>query len=466
MVYAVLRKAEAAGYRVAKGDLAPHDQPRAARLDPGPRAHDAREPGVRDARRRPARAPGRRGRGLARVAPDARARDRRPRHRGHRPADAARLRGPPVGRRAQPRGHRRARAPRARAAAAPARCLPARRAAGRVRPPRVAGAADQPAARRGGPAQAPHAGRDGARGHAHPGDRPAGAARGRRAPCTSGPMASRSTSRSCSPRWTTRPGPTAARSATRRCRTRSRTRCWLASARLSDDARAVARAGAVIGRCFVPEVLAGCMDRPVADLEAPARGAGRAVVPVPVRLPRPRLLRLPPPAPPGRAVRDRGTGRAAPPPRPRGRVRVAAGRLVGDPRLGALRAGRPARAGLPDGAGRGARRECRLESARGVRALPARRGERTRRPPGRGARGAVRGLLRGGSRGRRRAADRGDGDARAPALPRRRATARRGQHALAPRGERPARRASRGRAATTPRRGGGRAGDAAPIARA
>ncbi len=39
--------------------------------------------------------------------------------------------------------------------------------------------------------------------------------------------------------------------------------------RLSDDARAVARAGAVIGRCFVPEVLAGCLDRPVADLEAP-----------------------------------------------------------------------------------------------------------------------------------------------------------------------------------------------------
>ena len=39
--------------------------------------------------------------------------------------------------------------------------------------------------------------------------------------------------------------------------------------RLSDEARAVARAGAVIGRCFVPEVVAGCMDRPVADLEAP-----------------------------------------------------------------------------------------------------------------------------------------------------------------------------------------------------
>jgi DNA-binding CsgD family transcriptional regulator len=39
--------------------------------------------------------------------------------------------------------------------------------------------------------------------------------------------------------------------------------------RLSDDARAVARAGAVIGRCFVPEVLAGIMDRPLADLDAP-----------------------------------------------------------------------------------------------------------------------------------------------------------------------------------------------------
>jgi DNA-binding CsgD family transcriptional regulator len=39
--------------------------------------------------------------------------------------------------------------------------------------------------------------------------------------------------------------------------------------RLSDGARAAARAGAVIGRCFAPEVLAGIMDRPVADLDAP-----------------------------------------------------------------------------------------------------------------------------------------------------------------------------------------------------
>ncbi len=39
--------------------------------------------------------------------------------------------------------------------------------------------------------------------------------------------------------------------------------------RLSAGARTVARAGAVIGRCFVPEVLAGIMDRPAADLDGP-----------------------------------------------------------------------------------------------------------------------------------------------------------------------------------------------------
>ena len=36
---------------------------------------------------------------------------------------------------------------------------------------------------------------------------------------------------------------------------------------LSDDARAVARAGAVIGRCFTPEALAGIVDRSLNDLE-------------------------------------------------------------------------------------------------------------------------------------------------------------------------------------------------------
>lgn len=39
--------------------------------------------------------------------------------------------------------------------------------------------------------------------------------------------------------------------------------------RLSDDARTVARAGAVMGRCFDPEVLAGIMDRPASDLDGP-----------------------------------------------------------------------------------------------------------------------------------------------------------------------------------------------------
>lgn len=39
--------------------------------------------------------------------------------------------------------------------------------------------------------------------------------------------------------------------------------------RLSADARAVARAGAVLGRCFAPHAVAGIMDRPVADLDEP-----------------------------------------------------------------------------------------------------------------------------------------------------------------------------------------------------
>jgi DNA-binding CsgD family transcriptional regulator len=41
------------------------------------------------------------------------------------------------------------------------------------------------------------------------------------------------------------------------------------AARLSPDAQAVARAGAVMGRCFVPDVLAGIMDRQLADLDRP-----------------------------------------------------------------------------------------------------------------------------------------------------------------------------------------------------
>jgi len=41
------------------------------------------------------------------------------------------------------------------------------------------------------------------------------------------------------------------------------------TSRLSHEARAVARAGAVMGRCFAPDVLAGIMDRLVADLDDP-----------------------------------------------------------------------------------------------------------------------------------------------------------------------------------------------------
>jgi DNA-binding CsgD family transcriptional regulator len=37
--------------------------------------------------------------------------------------------------------------------------------------------------------------------------------------------------------------------------------------RLSEDAQRVVRAGAVIGRCFTPDVLAGIMDRPLSELE-------------------------------------------------------------------------------------------------------------------------------------------------------------------------------------------------------
>jgi DNA-binding CsgD family transcriptional regulator len=41
--------------------------------------------------------------------------------------------------------------------------------------------------------------------------------------------------------------------------------------RLSEDARAVARAASVMGRCFAPEVLAGIMDRPIEALDQPLR---------------------------------------------------------------------------------------------------------------------------------------------------------------------------------------------------
>ncbi len=43
------------------------------------------------------------------------------------------------------------------------------------------------------------------------------------------------------------------------------------AARLNPEALAAARAASVVGRCFVPDTLAGIMDRPIADLDEPLR---------------------------------------------------------------------------------------------------------------------------------------------------------------------------------------------------
>jgi DNA-binding CsgD family transcriptional regulator len=48
--------------------------------------------------------------------------------------------------------------------------------------------------------------------------------------------------------------------------------------RLSPDAQAVARAGAVIGRCFRPDVLAGVLDRPMTELDAPLQELEEAAI--------------------------------------------------------------------------------------------------------------------------------------------------------------------------------------------
>jgi DNA-binding CsgD family transcriptional regulator len=47
---------------------------------------------------------------------------------------------------------------------------------------------------------------------------------------------------------------------------------------LSEDAREVARAGAVMGRCFAPDVLAGIMNRPIAELDAPIEELVRSAI--------------------------------------------------------------------------------------------------------------------------------------------------------------------------------------------
>ncbi len=84
---------------------------------------------------------------------------------------------------------------------------------------------------------------------------------------TSGRTGSRSTSRSCSPplrRTTLSDG---ARILDAQVPDTIGDAVLARLGRLPDEARLVARAGAVIGRCFTPDVLAGVADRPLAELE-------------------------------------------------------------------------------------------------------------------------------------------------------------------------------------------------------
>ena len=93
------------------------------------------------------------------------------------------------------------------------------------------------------------------------------------------------------------------RSARRPCPTPSRTPSSPGSAHRSPDAQAVARAGAVIGRCFVPDVLAGIMDVPPEALDEPLQELVDNFVLDAAR--RTRAVRLPPPAPARRDLPER-----------------------------------------------------------------------------------------------------------------------------------------------------------------
>ena len=145
--------------------------------------------------------------------------------------------------------------------------------------------------------------------------------------------------------------------------------------RLSADAREVVQAGAVIGRCFTPDVLAGVMDRPLAELEPALQELEDAAIIYPFQYIdhgyydfRHQLLRdaiydtrpaVPASAIPcsGRRVRDE----------PRGFERRAC--------LAPLRACRFAAAGLPYLDDRSGRGKPNLSTAGGVRALSARNRE-------------------------------------------------------------------------------------------
>ncbi len=149
-----------------------------------------------------------------------------------------------------------------------------------------------------------------------------------------------------------------------RARRRSRTPSSTGSRRRSPEAQAVARAGAVIGRCFVPEVLAEIMDVPPDVLDDPIQELIDNGVLDPPGAARP--YRLPPPAAARRHLSERAAPRPPPVPRAGRRVRHAARGPVGDPLVAPLRAGRRPPAGVRGGARRGPRRRraCRPTARR------------------------------------------------------------------------------------------------------
>ena len=165
------------------------------------------------------------------------------------------------------------------------------------------------------------------------------------------------------------------------------------------DAQAVARAGAVIGRCFVPDVLAGIMDCPLADLDAaldelvansvlfPFQFVDRATSTSAISCSATSYTR---------ASRPTSCASSTRGPRSSGQSR----RPHRDPRLGPLRAGRPAGRGVPHRAGRCRSRDGDVEPQRGVRAVSTSDRQRPRRPAPDGAGRALRGVLRGRVRGR------------------------------------------------------------------
>ena len=126
----------------------------------------------------------------------------------------------------------------------------------------------------------------------------------------------------------------------------------------SREAQEVARAGAVIGRCFTADVLAGVMGRPQEDLDGPLQELkDQFLLTDEVDS---GVLRLPAPAAARGHLSQRQDRRPASLPRASGHIRSPAHRPVGDPRLGPFRAGGHASRGARVGACRRRRGGARL----------------------------------------------------------------------------------------------------------